>query len=109
PGEIGVAERVARAVDARTLAVPEAEHAVEAAFAAQLGLLRPPDRRRRQLLVEAWLEMDVVGGEQAGDLEELQVEAAERRAAIAGNEPAGVQAGAAVARFLRQQQARDRL
>ena len=44
-----------------------------------------------------------------GDLEELQVEAAERRAAIAGNEPAGVQPGAAVARLLRQQQARDRL
>ena len=53
--------------------------------------------------------MDVVGGEQVGDLEELQVEAAERRAAIAGNETAGVQPGAAVARLLRQQQTRDRL
>ena len=104
-----MAEGVARAIDARTFAVPEAEHAVETAFAAQLGLLRAPDCGGRQLLVEARLEMDVVGGEQGGDLVELQVEAAERRAAIAGNESAGVQAGAAVARLLRQQQAHNRL
>ena len=41
-GEIGVAEHVAGAVDARTLAVPEAEHAIELALAAQFGLLRAP-------------------------------------------------------------------
>ena len=109
-GEIGVAEHVAAAVDARALAVPEAEHAVEAAFAAHFGLLRAPDRGRREFLVEARLEMDVVGREQVlAILRELQIEAAERRAAIAGDEAAGVQAGAAVARLLRQQQARDRL
>ena len=39
-GEIGVAEGVAGAVDARALAVPHAEHAIEPALAAQLGLLR---------------------------------------------------------------------
>src|SRR2546429_7382426 len=43
-GEIGVAQRVARAVDARALAVPHAEHAIEPALAAQLGLLRAPQR-----------------------------------------------------------------
>ena len=44
-GEIGVAEHVAGAVDARPLAVPHAEHAVVLALAAQLGLLRAPDAR----------------------------------------------------------------
>ena len=41
-GEVGVAEHVAGAVDARALAVPHAEHAIARAFAAQLGLLRAP-------------------------------------------------------------------
>ncbi len=59
-GEIGVAEHVAGAVDARALAVPDAEHAIELAFAAQLGLLRAPQRGRGEVLVEAGLEHDVV-------------------------------------------------
>ena len=58
-GEIGVAEHVAGAVDARTLAVPHAEHAIEFALAAQLGLLRAPDRGRGEILVDAALEADV--------------------------------------------------
>ncbi len=41
-GEIGVAEHVAGAVDARPLAVPHAEHAIVLALAAQLRLLRAP-------------------------------------------------------------------
>ena len=59
-GEIGVAEDVAGAVDARALAVPHAEHAVVLALAAQLGLLRAPDRGGGEVLVEAGLEEDVV-------------------------------------------------
>ena len=58
-GEIGVAEDVAGAVDAGTLAVPDREHAVVLAFAEQFGLLRAPAGGRRQLLVEARLEDDV--------------------------------------------------
>ena len=38
-GVVGVAEDIAGAVDAGPLAVPDAEHAVVLAFAAQLGLL----------------------------------------------------------------------
>ena len=57
--EIGVAQHVAGAVDAGAFAVPEAEHAVEAAFAAHLRLLRAPKRRGGKLLVEAGLEHDV--------------------------------------------------
>ena len=59
-GEIGVAEHVAGAVDARPLAVPHAEHAVVLALAAQFGLLRAPDRGRGEVLVQAGLEQDVV-------------------------------------------------
>ena len=59
-GEIGVAEHVAGAVDAGTFAVPEAEHAVELAFPAQLGLLRAPQRGRGDILVDAGLKADVV-------------------------------------------------
>ena len=59
-GEIGVAEHVAGAVDARALAVPDAEHAVVLAFAAQLGLLRAPQRGGGEVLVDAGLEQDVV-------------------------------------------------
>ena len=38
---VGVAEDIARAVDAGALAIPDAEHAVIAALAAQFRLLAP--------------------------------------------------------------------
>src|ERR1700730_3024247 len=59
-GEIGMAEDIAGAVDARPLAVPEAEYAVEPPFAAQLGLLGAPQRGRGETLVDAGLKPDVV-------------------------------------------------
>jgi hypothetical protein len=55
-GQVGVAEHVAGPVDARPLAVPDAEHAVVLAFAAQFGLLRAPAGCRGQFLVEPGLE-----------------------------------------------------
>ena len=57
---VGVAEDVAGAVDAGALAVPDAEDAVVLAVAAQLGLLRAPERGRGEVLVEAGIEDDVV-------------------------------------------------
>ncbi len=75
-GEIGVAEHVAGAVDARALAVPHAEHAIELALAAQFGLLRAPQRGGGQLLIDAGLELDVGGGELAAGAHHLLVEAA---------------------------------
>ena len=108
-GEVGVAEYVAGAVDARTLAVPEAEDAVILALAEQFGLLRAPAGGRGQLLVEAGLEDDVRLRELLLGLPELQVEPAERRAAIAGDEAGGVQPVRAVALALHQQHADDRL
>ena len=108
-GEIGVAEDVAGAVDARSFAVPEAEHAVELALAAQLGLLRAPDCGRGDVLVEAGLKADVVFVERALRADELLVEGAQRGAAIAGDIARGVEAGAAVALLLHQAQTHDGL
>src|SRR6185437_3902051 len=98
--EIGVAEHIARTVDTRPFAVPKAEHAIEFALAAQLGLLGAPERGGGEFFVEAGLELDVGGGELAAGAHKLLVEAAERRAAIAGKKTRGVEAGGAVARLL---------
>ena len=108
-GEIGVAEGVARAVDARPLAVPDAEHAVVLALAAQLGLLRAPQRGRGEVLVDRGLEQHVAWGEMLRRALELVVEPAQRRAAIAGDVARGVQPGAAVALVLHHRQPHQRL
>ena len=92
-GEIGVAEDVAGAVDARPFAVPEPEYAVELALSAQLRLLRAPDRGGGDILVDPGLEPDVVFVERALGANELQVEGAERRSAIAGHIARGIEAG----------------
>ena len=59
-GGIGVLQHVHRAVDAGALAVPDAEHAIDRGAREQGGLLAAPDRGRREVLVEAGLEVDVV-------------------------------------------------
>ena len=104
-----MAEHVAGAVDARALAVPHAEHAVVLALAAQLGLLRAPDRGRREVLVEAGLEQDVVLVEMRLRPHELLVEPAERRAAIARDVAGGIQPREPVALLLHQAGADQRL
>src|SRR3979411_2388244 len=101
-GEIGVAEDGSGAVDARSLAVPEPEHAIELALAAQLGLLRAPDRGGGDVLLDPVPEADVGFGERALGANEWQVEGAERRSAIAGHIARGVEAGTAVAFLLHQ-------
>ena len=99
-GDIGVAEHVAAPVDARALAVPDGEDAVILALPAHLGLLAAPYRGRRQVLVEARFENDVVGIEKCFGAGELLVEPAERRTAVARHEPRRVQPGAPVALVL---------
>src|SRR5690554_1729164 len=85
-GIVGVLEGVARAVDARPLPVPDAEHAVIAGIAEGARLLRAPNGGRRQVLVHARLEADVVLVEEALCGPQLLVVAAERRTAIARHE-----------------------
>ena len=108
-GEVAVLEHVAGAVDARALAVPDAEHAVVFALAVQLGLLRAPERGRGEVLVDARLEDDVVLVEKAPGGRHLLVEAAERRAAVAGDVARGVVAGREVALALQHRQPHQRL
>ena len=108
-GDVGVPEGIAGAVDAGALAVPEREDAVMLALAEQLRLLSAPAGRRRQLLVEPWLEDDVGALQLALGFPELLVEPAERRSAVAGHEAGRVQPHAAVALALHQEHADHRL
>ena len=106
---IAVAEHVAAAVDAGALAVPDADHAIMFGAGREVELLRAPDRGRREVFVHAGLEFDVVLFEVLSRGEKLLVVAAERRAAIAGDEARGVEPGGAVAPDLRHRQADQRL
>jgi hypothetical protein len=63
----------------------------------QVDLLAAPDGGRREVLVDPGLDVDAVLVEIAPGAGELLVVAAERRAAIAGDEACGVQAGPPVA------------
>ena len=107
--KVGMAEHIARAVNAGPLAVPQAEHAIELAFAAHLGLLRAPQSGGGEVFVEAGLEDDVVCVEQFFRIDKLRVEATQRRAAIAGDKAARVEARRRVPRLLHQQQPHNRL
>ena len=108
-GEVRVLEHVAAAVDAGTLAVPHREHAVDVRARVQVDLLRAPDRGRGEVLVQPGLELDVRAVEELLRLPQRLVEAAERRAAIAGDEAGGVEARLRVALALQDQQADERL
>ena len=108
-GEIGVAQRVARPVDAGPFSVPDAEDAIDHCAGKARQVLGAPDRGRRKVLVEAGAEDDVVLLEDCAGAPEFNVEAAERRAAIAGNIAAGVEAGRLVAQALLDRQAHQRL
>jgi hypothetical protein len=108
-GRIAVLQHVHRAVDARALAVPDGEHAIDGGAGEQVDLLRTPDGRGAQVLVEAGLEVDVVFLEVLFRAPQRVVIHAERRAAITGDEAAGVEAGLEVALALHHRQADQRL
>jgi len=108
-GGVGVLEHVAAAVDARPLAVPHGVDAVVFRAGKEVHLLRAPDRGRRQVLVDAGLELDVVALEMLLRAPQRLVEPAERRAAVARDEAGGIEAGSGVALALQQHQADQRL
>src|SRR3989442_117497 len=108
-GGVGVLEHVAAAVDARPLAVPHAVDAVVFRAGEEVHRLRAPDRSRRQVLVDAGLELDVVALEMLLRAPQRLVEPAERRAAVARDEAGGIEAGSGVALALQQHQADQRL
>src|SRR5262245_52362319 len=104
-----MAEGIAGAIDARALAVPHAEDAIELALAAQLGLLGSPQRRGGKLFVDAWLKLDVGRGEPAGGADKLLIKAAKRRSAVARDKARRIQVGATIELFLHQAGADQRL
>ena len=91
------------------LAVPDAEHAVVLALAPQLRLLRAPQRGGGQVLVEAGLEPDVVGLQDAPGAQQRGLQRGDGRAAVARDVARGVEAGLQVAGALGQHQADDGL
>src|SRR5882672_10121532 len=103
-GGIGMLEDVAAAVDARPLAVPHGEDAVVARLREEVELLAAPDRGGGKVLVDAGLEADVMALEMRARAPQALVEAAERRAAVAGDEARGVEARAHVALALQHHQ-----
>ena len=108
-GGIAVLQHVHRAVDARALAVPDAEHAIDRGAREEVGLLAAPHRGRREVLVEAGLEVDVVLFQVALRAPQRVVVHAERRAAVARDEAAGVEPRLEVALALHHRQAHQRL
>ncbi len=109
PGRVRVLEHIPGAVHTRPLAVPHAEHAVELRIRVHIDLLRTPDRRRGEVLVQAGLEHDIVRGEMLLGFPQRLVQRSERRPAVAGNEAGRIQAGGVVALLLQHRQAYQRL
>ena len=101
---VGVLEGVPRAVDAGALAVPHGEHAVVFGARIEPDLLAAPDRRGGQVLVDPGLEMDVVLGGEALGAPQLEIERPEGRAAVAADEPGGIQPGGDIAPALHERQ-----
>ena len=88
--EIGVLERIARAVDAGGFPVPHAEHTIDLPPREQIHKLRTGDGRGAQILIEARFETDAVPFEMGFRPEKLLIEPAQGRAAIARNKTARV-------------------
>ncbi len=107
--EIAAMQRIAGAIDAGAFAVPHAEHAIDALAGKRVELLRAIQHGRREVLVDAGLEADVLGQQHCLAAPEFLIEPAQRRSAIAGNQPAGVQAGGTIEPGLFQQHADERL
>ena len=108
-GHVGVAEHVARAVDARALGVPHAKDAVILALAPEFRLLGAPERGGGKVLVQAGIEDDVMGVELLLRADHLLVHPAKGRAAIAGDIARRVVACRLVAEFLHHRQTDERL
>ena len=93
-GAIGVAmaQRVARAIDAGALAIPHREHALDLGTFLEMGLLGAEHGGGAHVLVDRRHEVDAVLLEQGPGAPHLEIDPAEGRAAIAGNEAGGVPA-----------------
>src|SRR5580700_10419312 len=96
-GRIRVLQGIAAAVDSRPLAIPDREDAVVLRAGKEPDLLAAPDGGRAQLLVDRRLELDVIAVEKPPCAPQRLVEPAQGRAAVPGNEAAGVEPGRDIA------------
>ena len=109
-GHVGVFEHVRTAVNPRTFAVPDTEHAVVfLTLRVQTDLLRAPHSCRCQLFINAWLKHHMLRRKMFFGRPQRLVIAAQRTAAIAADKTCGVQTGLRVAHALQHWQAHQRL
>ncbi len=108
PGNaIGVAvpQRIAGAIESRTFAVPEREYPFDLALGVRGDALASERGGGGELLVDRRHEAHAMDVQQRFRLPHREVDAAERRAAITGDESGGVPAARAVEARLHQDEA----
>src|SRR5262245_42294944 len=108
-GMVGVAKHVTRAIEAWTLAVPHPEHPIILALTPELRLLRAPQGRGCEVLVEAGHELDVVLFQDAPRTQHGCLEGGDRGAAVTRHVARGIETRPHVPGTLNQHQAHDRL
>ena len=97
-------ERVSGAIQSRILCVPETEHAVDLGAADHPDLLATLHHGGSKLFVQTGFELYLLRRQLGLSAPQLEVDAAQRRAAIAGDEAGGVQPAVLVAPALLNQQ-----
>ena len=93
---------IACAVDAGSLAIPDAEHAVDGLVRIGFDLLRAEEGGRGEVFVDGRQEFDRIRVEKRFCAPQFLVDGAERRAAIAADEAGRVQSRSAIDRALHQ-------
>ena len=96
PSKVAVPERIAGAVDTRSLGVPHRKYAVIETIASPPRLLGSPDRGRCEILVHRRKETDIASLEFVFCKRELLIQSAQRRTAITGDITGCAQPGTAV-------------
>ena len=99
-GEVGMAERVAGAIDAGTFPVPQAEHAVVFRLGERMGELSAVNRGGGDILVHSGQKDDIVFVQEDALAFEGGVVATEGRAAITADKRGGVETAAAIGAML---------
>ena len=106
---VHMAHHIARAINPRPLAIPQAKHTIVFAFTAQFGLLAAPQGCRGQIFVQPRLKGDLRLRQQLFGALHLHIDGAKRRSAIACDISGCVQPRRRIARALHQHQAHKRL
>src|SRR6266852_4659847 len=102
-------ERVDRAVDAGSFAVPDPEHAIDLGARKHPDLLAAPHRGRREILIQPGDKGDILQLQERLRSPQSVVVHAERRTAIARNKSGGVETLQAVPFALQHRQSHQRL